>query len=323
MDEAQYRFTVGYLLCCYAGTLVYARFSAPARPLNRARSVLNASCLVTPLVAYLCLPGATLFAALDFPDVLRVDPIRLIAILPAAATILLLVWTHRSWAGGEDSPAEFSTAGPFRWVRYPGTAAEFVFFSCLAIITLNALIQLMVAIGVVTRQRQVAAEEERRLHTMGADYQAYMNQTGQLFFKPGSLKAERYSIPRRFGLSAAATLITTFGFLFGALNYMEAPPAVYLFCAFEIVAICLGQILFGSAPRSSSCVAGALTLPLCVWLTTTRPGWMAEEVYWMCLGFLFFFGGLLGYCLGALAAGFFLVMDLIEPYLPGAEASES
>jgi hypothetical protein len=31
------------------------------------------------------------------------------------------------------------------------------------------------------------------------------------------------------------------------------------------------------------------------------------------------FGALLGYLIGGLAAGFFLAMDLLEPYLPGSK----
>ncbi|MDP7304809.1 MAG: hypothetical protein QGG09_17010, partial [Pirellulaceae bacterium] len=31
------------------------------------------------------------------------------------------------------------------------------------------------------------------------------------------------------------------------------------------------------------------------------------------------FGALLGYCIGGLAAGFFLAMDLLEPYWPSSQ----
>ena len=89
----------------------------------------------------------------------------------------------------------------------------------------------------------------------------------------------------------------------------------YLFVASEVVAICLGQIVFGSAPRGVSTVTGAVLLPFWVWASErihTELGAVPDNYLLAMYGFLVAFGGLLGYCIGALAAGFFLVTDLFE-----------
>ena len=61
-------------------------------------------------------------------------------------------------------------------------------------------------------------------------------------------------------------------------------------------------------------LTGAILLPLWVFLTMkTRVVSLPFQL--ILTLFLFAFGGLMGYCVGALAAGFFLMMDLIEPWL--------
>jgi len=120
-------------------------------------------------------------------------------------------------------------------------------------------------------------------------------------------------------MAAIVALLTTFGIVFGVLRYWETPPVVYLFVASEIVAICLAQILFGSAPRIGSIATGAVLLPFWVSLTVEDRlvNLMSPEVFWISVVTLVAFGGLLGYCIGALAAGFFLVMDMLDGSLPG------
>jgi hypothetical protein len=109
-------------------------------------------------------------------------------------------------------------------------------------------------------------------------------------------------------------LLTVLAVIFGVLRAIESPPVVYLFVGSEIMAICLVQILFGSAPRGGSTVTGAILLPFWVYLTLKTP---AIPVAYELILFtsLIGFGALMGYCIGTLAAGFFLMMDLIEPWL--------
>ena len=124
-------------------------------------------------------------------------------------------------------------------------------------------------------------------------------------------------------MAAIVALLTAFGIVFGVLKYWQTPPVVYLFVASEIVAICLAQILFGSAPRIGSITTGAVLLPFWVSLTVEDRlvNLMSPEVFWISLVSLVAFGGLLGYCIGALAAGFFLVMDMLEGALPSHTSS--
>ena len=310
MAEAQYRFTVAYLLLSYVGITAYFGFQAQWW---RSRILLYLACLVGPAATYVFWAEMVSLGGMTIPH-----GFRLLAILPACGAILLLFWCRRTLRAHERlQDDQLCVTGPFRWTRNPLTGADSVFFLSLSVIASNQLVVLLAVVGLLLLQRQLARDEQQLRERFGPTFETWAAQTGRNFFKLGDLKSRRYSVPRRFGLSAVMALLTTFGLLFGFLNYAEAPPVVYIFASFEIVAICLSQIVFGSAPRGSSAASGALILPICVWLTTTRPGWMSMEIYWTCMAFLFLFGSLLGYCLGALAAGFFLVMDLIEPYLPG------
>jgi hypothetical protein len=147
-------------------------------------------------------------------------------------------------------------------------------------------------------------------------YDAYVQATGAILPRISPPAQRQYKVPVRFGMAAIVALLTTFGVVFGVLKYIEAPPEVYLFVASEIAAVCLVQIMFGSMPRGASILTGAVLLPF--WMTIylrSPPNWMTPGMVAMCYLFCFVFGGLLGYCLGALAAGFFLVMDLVDSAL--------
>jgi len=80
------------------------------------------------------------------------------------------------------------------------------------------------------------------------------------------------------------------------------------------------QIVFARFPRRASALTGAVLLPFwtAIWYYNYLPqvplNWLIAVAAIVAL-----FGALLGYLIGGLAAGFFLVMDLIEPYLPGSK----
>jgi hypothetical protein len=158
--------------------------------------------------------------------------------------------------------------------------------------------------GMETRRgEQIEGEDERQVRGIGV----FLPDLGPAAYR-------EYTVPKRFGMAAIVALVTVLAIAFGALKYWEAHPAIYLFVSSEIVAVCLAQIIFGSTPRGACALTGATLLPFWVLLTSSRPSWLGMDLYILMLVSLFLFGGLLGYCLGALAAGFFLVTDLLETW---------
>jgi hypothetical protein len=130
-----------------------------------------------------------------------------------------------------------------------------------------------------------------------------------------SASAEGYRVPPKFSIAEILAMITVFAFLFGALRFFGAPAPLYLFLGTQAVVICLVQMRFGEVPRGASMVVGCIFLPVWSWLTLLMghgqqligfEGSFAE------LPMVAAFGGLLGYCTGALAAGVFLIMDSLE-----------
>jgi len=126
---------------------------------------------------------------------------------------------------------------------------------------------------------------------------------------------EGYRVPQRFSVAEILAMMTVFAVLFGVLRYFAAPATLYMFLGTQAVAVCVVQMLFGAVPRGASTTVGCLFLPLWIWLMSTlgrieQPigfeGSLAE------LPIALAFGGLLGYCTGALAAGVFLVMDALD-----------
>jgi hypothetical protein len=130
-----------------------------------------------------------------------------------------------------------------------------------------------------------------------------------------------YKVPQRFGMAAILGIMTALAILFGGFRLMNAEPVVYLFFGVQSLVICLVQMFNGKAPRAASVVAGAILAPL------FAPRLFATDVgMWgpwrpvitavlVVLGVPV--GAFLGYLTGTCAAGIFLVMDYLEPYLQG------
>ena len=132
-----------------------------------------------------------------------------------------------------------------------------------------------------------------------------------------SLPALRYVVPKRFGMSAILGITTALSMLFGGLRLLNAPSVVYLFFGMLTMVICLVQMFFGEVPRMASTIAGAVLLPLFIVAGAT----LFDNAPASAIACSFIvsvpFGALLGYITGTCAAGVFLVMDMLEPYLPG------
>ena len=125
-----------------------------------------------------------------------------------------------------------------------------------------------------------------------------------------------FVVPKTFGMSAILGIMTALAILFGCLRWMNAFPVLYFFFGVQALAICLVQMFYGQTPRLASIVAGAIILPVftvvaAVFNDRGNPGIACAAVGFVPVG------GLLGYLTGTCAAGVFLVMDYLEPYLQG------
>jgi hypothetical protein len=118
-------------------------------------------------------------------------------------------------------------------------------------------------------------------------------------------------------MSAILGIMTALAILFGCLRWMNAFPVVYLFFGLLTVVICLVQMFYGKTPRGASAVAGAILLPVFAFCASWFYGDGEADAIMCALLMGVPFGGLLGYLTGTMAAGIFLVMDKLEPYLQG------
>lgn len=322
----EFRVLVFYLGAMYVVSVIYWRKSRrlPAvvgvggERQGRARLVASAF-FAAPLVNFLVGGVWPWDPELSLPPVLRWS-----AAMPATLAVLLLVWACGSAASGRAAGTDGVVEdGPYRWIRHPQLLASSLFFLALAVLTSNGVVLISTILGVLLLVLVVAPAVEADLEeAYGKAYVQYRQRTGGFFFPLRRIPQAQYMVPRRFGLSAVLALTTIFACVFGVLNFWEAPPVVYLFVATEISAICLVQIVLGSAARSSSAITGAVLLPfwtvISVDLRHLAPFSTLELTISAVI--LVLVGALLGYCIGGIAAGFFLAMDMLEPYLPGAKA---
>lgn len=141
--------------------------------------------------------------------------------------------------------------------------------------------------------------------------------TAAAFFRRYSRPPD-FAVPKRFGLSAILGITTALAILFGALKFGNAWPVFYLFFGMQAIAICLVQMFAGRAPRAASTLAGAIILPVFTLLTVLVSRHDEPLAGVLCVMAIFVpVGGLLGYITGTCAAGVFLIMDYLEPYLQG------
>ena len=341
--ELEFRVALAYLLLLKLGFSVWGRkLASPhigessgsprtGRPVETLMGWTVQALFVGPFLVLLADPRLLGQSQINLPSVGR-----WLATLSAAASVLLDLWARRS----QILPSAPSVAdaceipawdGPYRWVRFPTATADAIFYLSLACISANWVAICCCASAVAAlRLAVLPVYESRRRRLYGPAYGDYAGQTGMLLPLPASGGTREYTVPKRFGMAAVTATLTTFGIAFGGLKYAEAPPLAYVFVASLFVAVCLAQIVFGWAPRGGSIVAGAVLLPFWVGLAmtirTSSFGNLREFVYLYRglspIGTVLFyltvclFGGLLGYCTGALAAGFFLVRDMFDVRRP-------
>lgn len=143
-----------------------------------------------------------------------------------------------------------------------------------------------------------------------------------------SAATAQYAVPKRFGMAGILAITTLMAVLFGILRYCNAHPAAYIFIGLLALVTCLVQMRYGEVPRIASIVAGALFMPICAVATLLVALAVDDRADLDDLGWIIFvspmlaaFGAFLGYLSGAVTAGLFLLMDLIEPHLPGGGTS--
>lgn len=167
-------------------------------------------------------------------------------------------------------------------------------------------------IGAMSSASSLSPGGDAPIDAIVVEERAWKQQTRQ---NPNS--GLRYVVPKRFGLSAILGITTALSMLFGLLRWIDAFPIVYLFFGMLSFVICLVQMFFGTVPRMASTVAGAVLMP--IFGATAMISFDRADVSEILCTFIgcIPFGALLGYITGTCAAGVFLVMDLLEPYLPG------
>lgn len=262
------------------------------------------------------------------------DLLRCCLLVPAVAGLLLLIWTYHSAI----SPAEMNAndlgrnrfiVGPFRAIRFPQWTADFLFFGSLLVATDNWIaVGSYLAAGLVFRSQYLPQSESAWQRLLGTEYGDYVRCSGALLPRlPADVAGlpAQYSVPKRFGLSAIIGLVTMFAVMFGAINLLQSQimefdisPTVHLFFGLQLMTIWIGQMRFGQAPRRISALVGAVLLPTFVYFGTEAS---VVSNWTPILVVLFFLGALIGYCLGAVAAGLFLMIDWIGSYLPATRNS--
>lgn len=125
------------------------------------------------------------------------------------------------------------------------------------------------------------------------------------------------AVPRVFSIGAMMTMVALFALVLALLGSLDAVPSIYGVVSVLFAAVTLAQpVLFhGRQPRKASVLAGAIVLPIAAAVALTVE-WLLRDSYgpplaaFLVLGvFCIPLGGFLGYCLGTLAAGVFLLME--------------
>jgi protein-S-isoprenylcysteine O-methyltransferase Ste14 len=274
--------------------------------------------MLMPLVVYLLLPWA-LGDPIEVPDT-----VRWLFIVPAVGAVILFIWSkHVDSSFAEpltfaEQLIERSKVPPYRIARHPVELSDAVLFFALAAISGRSIVGIC-ALGAILLQQVIVIplQDAELKRILGTDYDNYAKSGGRFLPKLPMLKEARYQVPKRFGMTAIMALLTALSLVFGGLNLLQyfigVPREFYFFAAAQILAVCVAQMVFGSAPRMVSAFVGAALLPtfLAIHLAISDAK-LHRYAFSMILILSTFLGGLIGYCIGAVAAGFFLFADWFE-----------
>ncbi len=141
---------------------------------------------------------------------------------------------------------------------------------------------------------------------------------------PGSHSAAEWldspavGVPRRFGVGGMLLIVTMFALLYGGLQWLEAPPVVFVTVAVFFAGLALGQMLFrgGRAPRAASVKIGAVLWPAEVFALALYLGYRSNPAGSHVSGAILLslinvpIGAFLGYLGGCLVAGVVLLLEM-------------
>ena len=120
-------------------------------------------------------------------------------------------------------------------------------------------------------------------------------------------------------MAALLALMTARGCLFGGLRLVDTPPLIYLFLGTQVMVICVAQMLYNAEPRRASMIAGAILMPI---FLAGGAFFLPQHEFAGALCMVLpgvLFGAFAGYLIGTCVAGVFLLMDKLEPFLPGGK----
>jgi CDP-diglyceride synthetase len=127
-------------------------------------------------------------------------------------------------------------------------------------------------------------------------------------------KVAVYAVPRRYDLATLLAVTVSFALLFWVLRILGASPVVFAVVVTFVALVGLAQALLfaGRAPRRASLVTGMVVGPALVVLDSFRTVHTAT-VTDLFLAMLWY--APIGYVLGALVGGVFLVADYLRRYI--------
>lgn len=164
-----------------------------------------------------------------------------------------------------------------------------------------------------------ASPQEEADPSLASDLKEEFAALWQSFSRLTGRSTADYQVPRRFGMGPLMGMMLLYSLIFAGLRWIDAYPWVYLFLGLLGVVIGFGQMQGESNPRFSSILTGAIALPGCMLAFMSFLGYMQggvgvpELLAMSCVAFvLIFVGGFVGYVVGTVLAGVFLVGDQAE-----------
>lgn len=129
---------------------------------------------------------------------------------------------------------------------------------------------------------------------------------------PSPPRVTLYSVPRRFDIATLLVVSLAYSLLFTLLRLLDAPTQVFVFIGMLTVVIGIAQAMFpyGNGPRRASMVAGAAYCGVLSLVGGFLSGGFGPGSCGV-LGSLIL-GAPLGYLMGAIEAGVFLVADKVR-----------
>ena len=263
-------------------------------------------------------------------------------LLAAVTCLLLSIWlrTRPQPVAGDAATPESATVeaaipSRFRVVRFPHWLVDMalVLSVCLAAVSIDSnqfLALPAFVLGCLGLWLFVLpAEDELWRRYLGDGYAEFAGRTGRILPRLPQVEVGgtiEYVVPQRFGMSAIIALVTMFAMIFGTLNLVQSQiteirvtPLVHLFFGGLLMLVWIGQMRFAKQARMVSALAGAILLPSFVLFGVQG---LQRGQYLSVIITLGILGAVMGYCMGAMAAGFFLFAAWIGPHLPGARRAK-